>query len=66
MSNDGEPISAPNRDSIFDAFFSTRKDTGGTGMTLGIARAVMASHGDSIRLLPTDSGAAFELQFPTA
>ncbi len=29
-------------------------------------RAVMASHGGSIRLLPTDSGAAFELQFPAA
>jgi signal transduction histidine kinase len=66
VSNDGEPISAPNRDRIFDAFFTTRRDQGGTGMGLAIARAVMASHGGSIRLKPTDEGAAFELQFPTA
>jgi len=26
----------------------------------------MASHGGSIRLKPTDEGAAFELQFPVA
>ena len=26
VSNDGEPISAPNRDRIFDAFFTTRRD----------------------------------------
>jgi signal transduction histidine kinase len=35
-------------------------------MGLAIARAVMASHGGSIRLKPTEEGAAFELQFPTA
>jgi signal transduction histidine kinase len=64
VSNDGEPISAPNRDRIFDAFFTTRRDHGGTGMGLAIARAVMASHGGSIRLKPTDDGAVFELQFP--
>lgn len=37
---------------------------GGTEMGLAIARAVMASHGGSIRLKPSDQGAAFELQFP--
>jgi signal transduction histidine kinase len=64
VSNDGDPISAPNRDRIFDAFFTTCRDQGGTGMGLAIARAVMASHGGSITLKPTDQGAAFELQFP--
>lgn len=64
--NDGDPISPPNRDRIFDAFFTTRRDAGGTGMGLAIVRAVMASHGGSIRLLPSDDGAAFELQFPVA
>jgi two-component system sensor histidine kinase CreC len=66
VSNDGEPISAPNRDRIFDAFFTTRRDQGGTGMGLAIARAVMASHGGSIRLKPSEAGVAFELQFPAA
>ena len=54
------------RDKIFDAFFTTRRDTGGTGMGLAIVQAVMTSHGGSIRLLPTDQGVAFELQFPAA
>src|SRR6202000_298645 len=66
VSNDGDPISAPNREKIFDAFFTTRRDTGGTGMGLAIVKAVMTSHGGSIRLLPAERGAAFELQFPAA
>jgi signal transduction histidine kinase len=66
VSNDGEPISEPNRERIFDAFFTTRRDTGGTGMGLAIVKAVMTSHRGSIRLLPTEQGAAFELRFPAA
>ena len=64
--NDGDPISEANREKIFDAFFTTRRDTGGTGMGLAIVQAVMTSHGGSIRLLPSDTGVAFELQFPIA
>jgi two-component system, OmpR family, sensor histidine kinase CreC len=66
VSNDGDPISEANRDRIFDAFFTTRRDTGGTGMGLAIVRAIMASHGGSIRLKPSEQGTAFELQFPAA
>ena len=66
VSNDGDPISEPNREKIFDAFFTTRRDTGGTGMGLAIVQAVMTSHGGSIRLLPSDQGVAFELEFPAA
>jgi signal transduction histidine kinase len=66
VSNDGDPISESNRDKIFDAFFTTRRDTGGTGMGLAIVKAVMTSHGGSIKLLPADRGAAFELEFPAA
>src|SRR5258707_15110587 len=50
VSNDGDPISEPNRDKIFDAFFTTRRDTGGTGMGLAIVQAVMTTPGGSIRL----------------
>ena len=66
VTNDGDPISEPNRERIFDAFFTTRRDTGGTGMGLAIVQAIMASHGGSIRLLPLDQGVAFELEFPAA
>ncbi len=51
VSNDGDPISESNRDKIFDAFFTTRRDTGGTGMGLAIVQAIMMSHAGSIRPL---------------
>ena len=66
VSNDGDPISEPNSEKIFDAFFTTRRDTGGTGMGLSIVQAVMNSHGGSIRLVPSNAGVTFELHFPTA
>jgi two-component system, OmpR family, sensor histidine kinase CreC len=66
VSNDGDPISESNRDKIFDAFFTTCRDAGGTGMGLAIVKAVMTSHGGWIRLLPADAGTAFELRFPAA
>ena len=66
VSNDGDPISEANREKIFDAFFTTRRDTGGTGMGLAIVRAVMTSHSGSIRLLPSNGSVTFELQFPAA
>jgi two-component system, OmpR family, sensor histidine kinase CreC len=64
VSNDGDPISDANRERIFDAFFTTRRDTGGTGMGLAIVKAVMTSHGGTIALLPSDRGAMFKLEFP--
>ena len=66
VSNDGDPISEPNRAKIFEAFFTTRRDTVGTGLVLSIVQAVMNSHGGSIRLVPSSAGVTFELQFPAA
>jgi signal transduction histidine kinase len=66
VANNGDVISEPNRDRIFEAFFTTRRDSGGTGMGLAIAQAMLHANGGSIRLLPSDTGAAFEVRFPAA
>jgi signal transduction histidine kinase len=66
VANDGDVISEPNRDRIFEAFFTTRRDSGGTGMGLAIAQAMLHANGGSIRLLPSDAGALFEVRFPAA
>jgi two-component system sensor histidine kinase CreC len=66
VSNNGDAISAANRDRIFDAFFTTRRDSGGTGMGLSIAEAMLRANGGSIRLLPQEEGVAFEVRFRVA
>jgi signal transduction histidine kinase len=68
VADDGAGISANNRARVFDSFFTTRREEGGTGMGLAIVRAMLASHGGSIDLLerPDSSGAAFVLLVPLA
>jgi nitrogen-specific signal transduction histidine kinase len=42
--NDGEPIADNNRDKIFLPFFTTRRESGGTGMGLEIVRSMLRAH----------------------
>jgi signal transduction histidine kinase len=63
VADDGWGISAGNRARIFDAFFTTRRDQGGTGMGLAIARNLLAAHGGAISLGPSAAGAVFEITF---
>lgn len=62
--DDGEGISAANRAQVFEPFFTTRRASGGTGMGLGIVRALMRAHGGDIVLAESEQGAAFDLVFP--
>jgi signal transduction histidine kinase len=64
VNDNGEGVSPNNRARIFDSFFTTRRDSGGTGMGLAIVRAVLEAHGGTIRLLDGEAGAAFELIIP--
>jgi len=63
--DNGAGISAGNRDRIFQPFFTTTRDQGGTGMGLTITANLLAAHGASIALMPSDHGTAFALTFPT-
>ncbi|MXN64527.1 HAMP domain-containing protein [Stappia sp. GBMRC 2046] len=62
--DDGEGISPGNQDQIFDLFFTTRREHGGTGMGLGIIRALLKSHDATIRYAHRNfAGACFVLTF---
>lgn len=62
--DNGLGISPGNRDKIFQPFFSTRREVGGTGMGLDIARAALRSQGSDIALAPSERGAAFRITVP--
>lgn len=64
VSDDGLGISPGNRDKVFEPFFTTRREAGGTGMGLQIVRSMLEAHGGRIALLPSEAGARFELMVP--
>jgi signal transduction histidine kinase len=60
--DDGTGISAANTDRVFEPFFTTSRDRGGTGLGLTIVRALLRAHGATITLLPSERGTAFEIR----
>jgi two-component system OmpR family sensor kinase len=64
VADNGRGISAGNRGKVFEPFFTTRREAGGTGMGLQIVRSMVEAHGGRIQLLGAPSGATFELIVP--
>ncbi len=50
IADNGVGISDGNRDRVFDPFFTTRRDAGGTGMGLAIVRRILQTQGAEIAL----------------
>lgn len=63
ITDDGPGISQGNQDHVFEPFFTSRRDTGGTGMGLPIVRNLLQAHGAGITLVATDNGACFKVSF---
>lgn len=61
VADDGPGISTGNRNRVFDRFFTTARETGGTGLGLPIARANLAAYGGDIRLADGTGGTVFEI-----
>lgn len=61
LADNGPGIARGDRDRVFDPFFTTKRAAGGTGLGLSIARSLVQSYGGTLRLLPGDAGAQFEL-----
>jgi len=66
VEDNGSGVSERNRARIFDPLFTTRRESGGTGMGLSIVQSMLRAHGGSIRLLADKTGAAFEISVPMA
>ena len=65
----GSGVAPEDREKIFDRFFTAdRAHTAGkgTGLGLSICKRIMDMHGQSIRLLDTDEGAAFQFTLERA
>jgi signal transduction histidine kinase len=62
--DNGAGVSPNNRAHVFDSFFTTRRDSGGTGMGLPIVRALLVAHRGEIELIPSEGGALFALTLP--
>ncbi len=63
IADDGPGILPQDQPHIFERFYKADKahTAGkGTGLGLSICRRILEAHGQTIRLLPTDRGAAFE------
>lgn len=58
----GEGISQANRVRVFDEFFTTAREQGGTGLGLPIVSALVEGHGGQIDLF-TDEATTFRIRF---
>jgi signal transduction histidine kinase len=62
VSDSGPGIPENVRAHIFEPFVSAR--AGGTGLGLAIVREIAEAHGGSVRLVPSATGAVFEMELP--
>jgi len=62
--DNGRGITEGNRARIFQPFFTTRRERGGTGLGLRIARSLLEAQDGSIELVPSPRGAVFVLTLP--
>jgi signal transduction histidine kinase len=62
--DNGSGVSALNAARLFEPFFTTRRESGGTGLGLRIVRSLLSAQGGSIRFAPGDTGATFVLTLP--
>ena len=66
VTDNGPGISSGNLPHIFEPFYTTRRDAGGTGMGLAIVSSLLAAHGARIEALSQTAGARFVIRFAAA
>jgi len=66
VTDDGPGVPAADRERLFEPFFTSRRESGGTGLGLPIARSLLAASRASIALAPSAEGTRFEIVLPRA
>ena len=66
VSDNGSGIALPDRERIFEPFFTSKRVLGGTGLGLPIARALIEGNGGYLELCDTAAGTTFRLVLPCA
>ncbi len=61
--DDGPGIAATDVERIFEPFYTTRRETGGTGMGLAIVQSFVELNGGTIAAMPKETGAHFIIRF---
>ena len=64
LRDDGPGIPPGDNERIFDPFFTSKRETGGTGLGLPIARALAGNSKGWLELVPSSAGAHFRLTLP--
>ena len=63
VSDNGSGLSKADLPKVTDPFFTTRRETGGTGMGLAICAAILEHYNAKLRPVLSDQGAVFEISF---
>ncbi len=66
LCDNGPGVPQADRERIFDPFFTSRRESGGTGLGLPIARALVEGSGGALELAESERGACFVLTVPLA
>jgi PAS domain S-box-containing protein len=67
VSDDGRGIPADDATRVFDPFFTTRLEQGGTGLGLSVAHGIVTDHGGQMRIeSPGPAGCCVHIELPLA
>jgi signal transduction histidine kinase len=66
LADDGPGVPEGDRERVFDPFFTSKRESGGTGLGLPIARALIAGSKGWLELAESERGARFVLRLPLA
>lgn len=64
LADDGPGVPEADRVRVFDPFFTSKRESGGTGLGLPIARALTTGSGGELELTESERGACFVLTLP--